>query len=954
MRITNKIMQRNNLNNINTNKIYQDSLSTQMSTQKKIARASDDPVVAIRALRLRSNVTEVTQFYSKNIPDAKSWLDITESALKNQSEVMTDMISQCTKGANGDLTSEDRGIILEQLQALSKEVYSTANADYAGRYVFTGYRTDTPLSFIKTQEQPYEIKEVLDRNALTATKKIESGNVLDWTSANFKKLSDAKEQTVEEVETYRLQLAYGECSTEVPPLIRYRDADGILQEMETTIMRSYESDPSPYKAASEDDDAAIYVPETGEILLGKNQYQKLMEVKDDITTTKDEGQIQVIYQKEKWNAGDLRPEHYFYCKSDPGTENEIEYNNSLKKGTDEIYNQFVSDREEALKEAREIREKYPDVPYKAKKDLDTIEKDEQKIIELQDEKAQLESRLPGLEAEKNALLGEINDLENERNQSNTTENRKDELDILIGEKESRIAELQKEMDRSGEIDAEIAALEEEIEDCKNREAMETDEQIVVPQEYMDELAAEIQEKREQIQELEDEKTSLETEKSELESERAGLYAEQDRLETSKEYVGMNSMELAEAKAALAERKTEISAEYEELGTELEALQEEYEAVGTTDERKAEIETRFDEIYLRRSQITDESDDIDTRDSIISDRMDQLSMRDGRVSELADLGLEGVALADEREALLAERGNPATSAARRNAIDVRLSEVNGRIGEIANRRQELSELIDRTDNWGDYIDRRLAAIDNRQNEISERIPQIDDRTAEIDEELDGSRSELAALLQKQEDLNAFNTDWEKVKQLTDEITFMDGDYENQAIEYDVGFNQTIRVNSTAGECFQHGIGRTVDDLVAALQEVSDLDQIRTKIKTALDAAQEGTAKHKKLKEQYQAADKALTLAKDKTQKMFESGITTFQRYLDDVSLSITNCGNRSKKLELIENRMQDQKTTFETLRSENEDVDIAETAIQLTSAQLTYEAALMATGKVSQNSLLQYI
>lgn len=67
MRITNKIMQRNNLSNINTNKIYQDKLSTQMSTQKKINRPSDDPVVAIRALRLRSSVTEVTQYYTKNL-----------------------------------------------------------------------------------------------------------------------------------------------------------------------------------------------------------------------------------------------------------------------------------------------------------------------------------------------------------------------------------------------------------------------------------------------------------------------------------------------------------------------------------------------------------------------------------------------------------------------------------------------------------------------------------------------------------------------------------------------------------------------------------------------------------------------------------------------------------------------------------------------------------------------
>ena len=117
MRITNKIMQRNNLSNINTNKVYQDKLSTQMSTQKKVSRPSDDPVVSIRALRLRSNVTEVTQYYSKNIPDAESWLDVTEDALKNLTEIITNMIKQCTKASNGDLKSADRQIILEQLKA---------------------------------------------------------------------------------------------------------------------------------------------------------------------------------------------------------------------------------------------------------------------------------------------------------------------------------------------------------------------------------------------------------------------------------------------------------------------------------------------------------------------------------------------------------------------------------------------------------------------------------------------------------------------------------------------------------------------------------------------------------------------------------------------------------------------------------------------------------------------
>ena len=123
---------------------------------------------------------------------------------------------------------------------------------------------------------------------------------------------------------------------------------------------------------------------------------------------------------------------------------------------------------------------------------------------------------------------------------------------------------------------------------------------------------------------------------------------------------------------------------------------------------------------------------------------------------------------------------------------------------------------------------------------------------------------------------------------------------------------------------------------------------------LESAVEGSNEEAVLKKQLKATEKALTFAKDKEQRLFERGITTFQGYLDDANLCITECGTRSKKLELVENRTQNQKTTFETLKSQNEDIDITEVMIYLSSAELTYQAALMATGKVSQTTLLNFI
>ena len=54
MRVTSKMMTTNMLNNINRNKNNMSILGNQYSTQQKIQRPSEDPVVAVRSLKYRS------------------------------------------------------------------------------------------------------------------------------------------------------------------------------------------------------------------------------------------------------------------------------------------------------------------------------------------------------------------------------------------------------------------------------------------------------------------------------------------------------------------------------------------------------------------------------------------------------------------------------------------------------------------------------------------------------------------------------------------------------------------------------------------------------------------------------------------------------------------------------------------------------------------------------------
>ena len=544
MRITNKIMQRNNLSNINTNKILEDKLTGQLSSEKKIVRPSDDPVVAIRALRLRSNVTEVTQYYSKNIPDAESWLKVTEDALSSLSTIITSCQNDCTKAANGDLTSSDRNTIIEELKAFASEIYKTGDADYAGRYVFTGYRTDTSLSFQKQTDMRYQLTEQLSRSDIDTVTHVNMGEVATWTAANFDDgaHSGIVEQGITESTCYRFRLSYddldnkadyrsdmlkydngtGTMQNVTQPMIQYYDTAGNLQTITGMTEIKSTDVPDPYSQVK--DNSVIYVPDTGEILLGANVYNDLMGTRDNASTgDKDESQILITYQKTEFTADDLRPQHFFSCASMEGT----------------------------------------------------------------------------------------------RNASNVFE----------------------------------------VEDGS---------------------------------------------------------------------------------------------------------------------------------YLRYNE--------------------------------------------------------------------------------------------------NYLDTTL---------------------------------------------------------------------ERQSIEYDVGFNTTIRVNSTADECFKLGIGREIDDLVNAMQSVVDLETTISDIEKKIASTTDKTALTT-LQNQLDAANKAFTYQKDIAQKRFERGITSMQGFLNDTSLAITNNGTRSSKLSLIEARLQNQKTTFETLQSENEDIDITEVAIGLESASTTYEAALMATSKIMQNTLLNYL
>ena len=171
MRITNGMMMNTTKLNINNNKVSVDRLNTQMSTQKKITKPSDNPLIAIKSLRLSTTLSQINQYYNNNIKDAQSWMDVTETALTNMKDIFNDAYRLCVNGATDTMTDEDRNTILTQLKSLSGQLYSEANADYAERTVFSGYKTNSTVAFTDAYEASqakYEISEQLSASDIEA------------------------------------------------------------------------------------------------------------------------------------------------------------------------------------------------------------------------------------------------------------------------------------------------------------------------------------------------------------------------------------------------------------------------------------------------------------------------------------------------------------------------------------------------------------------------------------------------------------------------------------------------------------------------------------------------------------------------------------------------------------------------------------------------------------------
>ena len=143
MRVTSQMIIDSTLHNIELNQDRIEQLQAQITSGSRITKPSDDPIGAARTLNLQDSIAQ-SQQYQRNIDQAKSWLDTTDSTLDAVTQAVQRLRELAVQGANDTLSSPERTAIRSEVMQLQQHVLDLSHSKYGAYYVFSGTASSAP------------------------------------------------------------------------------------------------------------------------------------------------------------------------------------------------------------------------------------------------------------------------------------------------------------------------------------------------------------------------------------------------------------------------------------------------------------------------------------------------------------------------------------------------------------------------------------------------------------------------------------------------------------------------------------------------------------------------------------------------------------------------------------------------------------------------------------------
>lgn len=149
MRITGSTVVRRYIRNLDNNLNNKNISENKISSNRKYNRASESPIEAAKALKVRKSISQLED-YQSNLDTAKSIYEAAESSLMNISTLIQTTYEKLIYGANGTQNDDEDEILAQTIETFADEMQQLMNVVVADRRIFGG---------TNNSDMAFEIKE---------------------------------------------------------------------------------------------------------------------------------------------------------------------------------------------------------------------------------------------------------------------------------------------------------------------------------------------------------------------------------------------------------------------------------------------------------------------------------------------------------------------------------------------------------------------------------------------------------------------------------------------------------------------------------------------------------------------------------------------------------------------------------------------------------------------------